>query len=194
MSEQTDRDVEDCVARVRDGDRDGFRGLVDLFLPQVRATIVARSLPGIDVDDVVQRSFVEAYKNIADYKPGINFRAWLLTIARYQLMAESTRLRRVADYHTKYVPEFLARQNQAMLEEDPNDDERLSLLAECLKELPDSAREVLRLRYEDDCSHSEISDVVDRSAGAIRKQLCLLRQQLHQCVSLKLSTGDNHAS
>lgn len=158
--------------------------------------IVGRSLPGVDVDEVVQRSFVEAYKNIADYRLGTNFRAWLLTIAKFQLMAETTRVRRMSDYHTKYAPEALARRNQSMLELADGSDQRLQFLSACLAEIQESGREVLRLRYEKDRSYKEIATVLDRSAGAIRKQLCLLRQQLHQCISVKLaseSMGENHA-
>ena len=184
--------VEDCVSRVKSGERNAFRVIVDLFLPQVRAMIVGRSLPGIDVDDVVQRSFVEAYKNIGDYQSGTNFQAWLLTIARYQLMAETTRLRRVADYHTKYVPEVLARQNLALLEVSEQEDDRLRHLAECLSSMPATAREVLRRRYEKDESSLEIAAALNRTNGAVRKQLCLLRQQLHQCISLKMATEFGH--
>ena len=186
--------IEDCIARILDGDRDAFRYVVDVFLPKVRAMIVARSLPGIDVDDVVQRSFVEAYKNLADYKAGTNFQAWILTIARYQLMAEATRIRRVSDYHTKYIPEALARQNQSILETGGDEDERLQHLAACLDKIPDAAREVLRLRYEREQSCEEIALALDRSSGAIRKQLCLVRQQLHQCISSKLAAEQNHGA
>lgn len=192
MAEEHFAEIEDCIRRVMDGDRDSFRGVVNHFLPRVRAMIVGRSLPGIDVDEVVQRSFVEAYKNIADYKLGTNFQAWLLTIARYQLMAETTRLRRVSDYHAKYVPEVLARQNQAQLEIGDDEDERLVHLTDCLDAMPDRAREVLRRRYEKNQSSQEIASALDRSAGAVRKQLCLLRQQLHECISLKMATELGH--
>ncbi len=184
--------IESQIARVVEGERDAFRGVVDVFLPQVRAMIVGRSLPGIDVDEVVQRSFVEAYKNLADYRPGTNFRAWLLTIARYQLMAETTRIRRVSDYHTKYVPEVLARQSLASLETGADEDVRLQHLAVCLRSMPESARDVLRRRYESEQSYDEIASALGRSAGAVRKQLCLLRQKLHQCISTKLASEVSH--
>lgn len=179
--------MDESVQRVLDGERDAFRLIVDRFLPQVRAMIVGRSLPGIDVDDVVQRSFVEAYKNLADYRLGTSLEAWILTIAKYQLMAETTRIRRVSDYHSKYVPEALARQNQSLFELANDGNDRLRHLMACLGEVRESAREVLRLRYDHEHSCEEIAATLGRSAGAIRKQLCVLRQQLHACVSIKLA-------
>ncbi|MCO8124569.1 sigma-70 family RNA polymerase sigma factor [Stieleria sp. TO1_6] len=187
MDTTSTEQIENSIERILDGDRDAFRLIVDRYLSSVRALIVGRSLPGIDVDDVVQRSFVEAYKNLADYKLGTNFQAWILTIARYQLMAETTRVRRVSDYHSKYVPEALARQNQRSLEVDADDGQRMQHLASCLSEVPDSGREVLRRRYEAEQTCEEIASALDRSPGAIRKQLCLLRQQLHRCISVKLA-------
>ena len=146
----------------------------------------------MDADDVVQRTFVEAYRGIGQYKAGTSLRAWLLTIARYQLMMETTRLKRLADYHRKYVPTALADLVDARLHADSKEDLRLSHLRDCLNELPDHATAVLQQRYESDQSFTKMAALLNRSEGAIRKQLCLLRQQLHDCITRKLMTESSH--
>ena len=183
-------EMERSVQAVQAGDRSRFRSIVEIMLPVLRAYVAARSLPGMDVDDIVQRTFVEAYKSIGEYQPGTDLRAWLITIARYQSMMESTRLRRQADYHSRFVPVAIARQMEKQLVEGEADDQRVLFLRECLAKVKASARELIRRRYEEDLSMNEIAAKVNRTAGAVRKELCLVRQQLHDCVERKLALND----
>ena len=90
-------EVEQSIRSVKGGDKAAFRRIVDIMLPVLRPYVAARSLPGMDVDEIVQRVFIEAYESIGEYREGTNFRGWLVTIARYQAMMEATRLRRQAD-------------------------------------------------------------------------------------------------
>lgn len=190
---ENDSDILDkAVRRVQSGQRDAFREIVEAMLPVVRAFVAGRSLPGVDVDDVVQRTFVEAYQSIGQYKIGTSLRAWLLTIARYQLMMETTRLKRLADYHKKYVPTALADLVDARLHLESKEDVRLAHLRDCMKELPEHAMSVLQQRYESDQSFAKMAARLNRTEGAIRKQLCLLRQQLHDCITRKLATEGSH--
>lgn len=98
-SPQNPADLERAILRVQAGDADAFSELVRAFEWLVRSWVATKCPPGGEVDDVAQRTFIEAFKNIGRYEPGTDFRAWLLTIARYQAMAECTRLRRLTDYH-----------------------------------------------------------------------------------------------
>lgn len=190
---ENDRDfIENAVRSVQSGQRNAFREIVETMLPVVRAFVAGRSLPGVDVDDVVQRTFVEAYQSIGQYKIGTSLRAWLITIARYQLMMETTRLKRLADYHKKYVPTALADLVDTRLHSDSNEDVRLSHLRDCLQELPEHAMSVLQQRYEADESFAKMAELLNRTEGAIRKQLCLLRQQLHDCITRKLAAEGSH--
>ena len=192
MSSERTTKLEHAVRLVQSGECDAFRDIVDAMLPAVRIFVAGGSLPGVDVDDVVQRTFVEAFRSIGQFKVGTDLQAWLLTIARYQLMMETTRLRRLADYHAKYVPVALARMTEMQLQAEPNDDVRTSHLRDCLNELPEHARQVLRERYERDSSFAQMAELLGRTEGAIRKQLCLLRQQLHDCVARKLRLEGAH--
>lgn len=148
-----------------------------------------RSPPGADIDDVAQRTFIEAFRNIGRYKPNSDFKSWLLTIARYQVMAECTRLRRLADYHERYVPHALALEFERRLVETlPQPEHRLELLKQCVATLTATSQELLRLRYDGDQSLEQVAQTVGRSLGAIKKHFFLIRQQLHECVRAKQQT------
>lgn len=184
------REVEACVESVKAGDTYGYRRIVEIMLPVLRAYVAARSLPGMDVDEIVQRVFVEAYKSIGEYREDTDFRAWLVTIARYQAMMEATRLRRQADYHSRFVPIAIAQQIEKRLANDDTEDERLPYLRECLRQVKESSRELIRHRYEEGLSMDEIAAAVNRTAGAVRKELCLIRKQLHECIERKLASNE----
>ena len=192
MAENDPDILNNGVPRVQSVQRDAFREMVEAMLPVVRAFVAGKSLPGVDVDDVVQRTFVEAYQAIGQYQAGPHFKSWLLTIARYQLMMETTRLRRLSDYHARYVPVALAKATEVRLQSDTDEDLRANHLRDCLNELPEHARQVLRQRYELDNSFTQMAELLGRTEGAIRKQLCLLRQQLHDCVMRKLNLEGTH--
>jgi RNA polymerase sigma-70 factor (ECF subfamily) len=187
MSNELDATLERVIALVLGGDRSAFRYLVEAYLPAVRSFVAARSLPGIDVDEVVQKSFIEAYQGLAGFRIGTDFRAWVLTIARYQIMMESTKLRRLADYHSRYIPYALAKESERRLQESPPEYDRLKYLQDCLTTVSDSNRQLLKARYEDGFDIQAIADRLGRSAGAVRKQLCLLRKQLHDCIERKVA-------
>lgn len=180
-------DLDDHIQRVVSGDLDAFAEIVRVFQNSLRAWIVSRCPPGGDPDDVSQKTFVAAFHRIEDYSPGSDFRAWLFTIARYQLMAECTRLKRLADYHSRYVPHALRQEIErraALTAEEPR---RLELLRECLQQFEDRARDILDWRYTRELPLAEIAERTNRSVGAIKKHLFLLRQKLHDCIERKLA-------
>ncbi len=186
-----DADADDLIRRAQAGDGDAFGALVRAYEWAVRSWITARCPAGADADEVAQVTFVEAFKNLGRYQPGGDFRAWLFTIARYQVMAELTRLRRLADYHERYFPHALWQEleRRALTLDDANDDERLIALRGCLNKLDERARAMLAQRYADDMPVQQMADESGRSVGAIKKHLFVLREQLHDCLTRGLASG-----
>lgn len=177
------------ILRAQAGDSEAFGILVRRYEWAVRAWITARCPAGADADEVAQSTFVEAFRNLGRYEAGSDFRAWLFTIARYQVMTELTRLRRLADYHERYFPHALWQEleRRAVMLEDGHDDERLVALRGCLASLDDKARALLASRYSDETPVEQIAEQTGRSVGAIKKHLFVLREQLHECLMRKFA-------
>lgn len=176
-----------AIRRAQAGDVAAFEVLVRELERPLRAWITVQSPPGVDVDELAQRSFVSAYTRLADFKPGTNFRAWLFAIARYQLRSETTRLRRIAEYHARYAPEALLDALHAR-DEEPAEfvEERLDHLRQCVQTLSDTLRRFLKWRYEEEASLGEIADRSGRSLPAVKKQLWKLRRNLQECVEARV--------
>jgi len=185
----TEPQLEPAIVKAQSGNTEAFEIVVRHFQRPIRAWCIGRCPPGGDADDVAQNTFLAAFNRLSEYKPGTDFRAWLFAIARYQMMTECTRLRRLADYHNRYAPHALFEALECQADRQSDElDHRLNLLQDCLSNLQDNQATILRSRYHDEESIAAIAQRTGRTANAIRKQLCILRQALHQCIENKMTS------
>jgi len=189
---EPETDIEPWVRRAQRGDLDAFEQVVRAYQCQIRAWLAAHSPPGADADEVAQKTFIIAFQGIAEYELGTSFKAWLYAIARYQLMGEATRIRRIADYHSRLAPEIISRELERFAEDETPESviERLTALRACLGDLGERATQLLQWRYDDGIPLAEMAERSGRSVGAIKKNLFVLRRQLQECIECKLKTGE----
>lgn len=193
MSHKSDIDdaaVEKAVRQVQDGTTAPFEVVVRRYERPLRAWLAVQAPAGIDVEEIAQRAFVAAYRRISDYAADTTFGAWLFTIARYQLKTETTRLRRIADYHARYELNLLDREQERRADEPPEHQVmRLDHLNTCLQSLGEHARRFVTWRY-DECIPLEVmAERSGRSVAAVKKQLWKLRRKLHDCIEGRM-TGE----
>lgn len=181
--------LDKTIRKAKTGDAQAFADLVREFQRPVRAFIASRTLPGIETDEIAQRVFVTVFKRLDQFQPGTRFLSWLFSIAHFELLAETTRLKRQADYHTRYVPFVLAQEvdHRCQVVEAEQLQDRIDFLQACLKKMKDSDQEMIRWRYEEEAPLNEIAQRTERTVGAIKKHLHTLRRKLHSCIQTKLA-------
>lgn len=180
-------DLDAALRRAQQGDLSAFEPVIRAWEGPVRAWCVAHCPPGGDADEVAQRTFVEVFRGLSGFQVGTDFRAWLFTIARFQMRAEGTRLRRLADYHQRLVPRALSDALDRRAETDSSADVRLDHLRGCMQGLDPDDRALLARRYDAAEPLDDISRATGRSVGALKKALFLLRARLSDCVRAKLA-------
>ncbi|TWT73014.1 sigma-70 family RNA polymerase sigma factor [Allorhodopirellula solitaria] len=184
----SDPNETDALQRVLRGETSAFEVVLRLHERSLRAWLAAHVPVGVDVDEIAQRSFVVAFSRLKEFEIGTNFKAWLFAIARYQLMTERTRLRRIADYHARYGPDLLQRELDRRCDESPEAwTTKLEHLEECLQSLGDHLRRFLTWRYEDEIPLQEIAARCGRSVPAVKKQLWKIRGKLQECMDARLA-------
>ena len=185
-----DNDIDRAIRRVRDGDADAFSIIVRIFERPVRCWLAASASPGVDIDEVAQRSFVAAYLGLNKYRNGTDFGAWLFTIARFQLKTELTRLRRSKSRDARLNPEIF-RQRALRVPDQPqeNMENRLDHLRNCVEMLGNHLKQFVRWRYYDGVPLEEMAVRTGRSLPAVKKQLWKLRRALHACVRGKMAAN-----
>ena len=183
------------LIRVSQGETAAFELVVRQYERPLRAWLAAHAPRGVDVDDIAQRSFVAAYTRLSEYNAGTDFGAWLFTIAKFQLRTETTRLRRVADYHTRFGPDLLQRELERRCDESPELlATRLDSLQLCLDSLGDSLRQFVKWRYHEELPLEEMGERCGRSVAAVKKQLWKIRQKLQRCIDIRIAASEGAQS
>jgi len=88
-------------------------------------------------------------------------------------------------------PALLDLVEQAFEEQTANQDRwraRQEALTQCLEELPDRSRQLLRLKYEEALSAEQVADRLRQTAAAVLMALSRLRKALRECAQKKLKT------
>ena len=135
-----------------------------------------------DAEDVLQETNLILCQKSKEYDPEGNFRSWAFNIARYQVLAHLTKRKRSKIYFSNELVETLAS------EEFDARKHQLSqrALQICYDLLPAHMREISRMRFKEDLSMKDISKAMSRPIGAISGTLFRIRQNLIQCVRLKI--------
>jgi RNA polymerase sigma-70 factor, ECF subfamily len=149
-----------------------------------------------EAEDLVQETFLRAYRAWEQYTPGTRVRSWLFTICRNAYLRERERDNRrddlvaeaaVADGQNAVAssenPVFAGRADY-----DPEGDFFRSIVDERIFEaidaLPDDFREAVTLSDLQDLSYQEIADVTGLPLGTVKSRLFrgrkLLQRALHQ--------------
>lgn len=182
--------IENAVRRTMAGETMAFEAIVQQFERPLRVWLATQAPPAIDVDDIAQRTLIAAFSQLSKYQLGTNFAAWLFTIARYQLKSELTRIRRIADYHTRFAPELLQRELERRSNSNPELQEmRLMQLKKCVKSLSEQESRFVSWRYDEGLPLEQIAADSGRSVAAIKKQLWKIRRRLQECVERHMSTA-----
>tara|TARA_B100000035_G_scaffold311177_1_gene320290 strand:- start:5103 stop:5636 length:534 start_codon:yes stop_codon:yes gene_type:complete len=135
-----------------------------------------------DAEDVLQETNLILCQKSKEYDPEGNFRSWAFNIARYQVLAHLTKRKRSKIYFSNELVETLAS------EEFDARKHQLSqrALQICYDLLPAHMKEISRMRFKEDRSMKDISKAMSRPIGAISGTLFRIRQNLIQCVRLKI--------
>lgn len=181
--------TEEALRRVRRGEIDAFEVIVKEHEWQLRAWVAARCPPDVDPDEIAHLSFIQAFTNLAQYAEGTNFRAWLWTLARHQLLTAIGRSTRRDDNEDNYLPEAMRRALQRELDDASGEDEYLLALRECVGGLAPHARALVDRHYRDGEGLAEIAAGSTRSVASVKKALFQARRALEDCVRRRVASG-----
>ena len=180
-------ELEEAIARVRKGDRNAYAHVVHALAAPLRA-YVASYCPGPErVDEVSQRAFTWAFKNLARYEQGTAFFSWLKQIAKNVLLEELEVRMRDARNRKRYLEFLEAKRSKSVLSSRIGDSslEEFDALQSCLEQLSGPARELIQMRYEDQRPIDQIARKRDMSGPAVKMALLRARDELRKCVEQK---------
>ena len=160
------------------GDREAFGQLVRLHQARLRALVALTVTDREDVLDIVQESFVDAWRGLDRFDATREFGPWLRTICRNRV------LKHLRDRLPKRRRE-LALVDEALIAAAPIEapDGRLAALRCCLETLDASHRLLLERRYHDGIAVQDLASELGKSANAVSMILIRLKSVLQRCVA-----------
>jgi RNA polymerase sigma-70 factor, ECF subfamily len=178
------------VAQVLAGDRDAFRVLVDRHSRSIFRVVYRMTVNQQDTEELVQETFMRAYKSLEHFELRANFSTWLYRIAVNRtldfLSARKTHMQTKDTY--QIVDQLDAEENnQVQLPTPTPGPDRLLLSAEmkhkiagALGLLTPAERVAFTMRHMEGRSIEEISQTLNLKASAAKNSVFRAVQKLRQ--------------
>jgi RNA polymerase sigma-70 factor (ECF subfamily) len=178
MGRPTRTDDRDLIRRIRDGDAEALRAIVERYQDRIFSLVYGIVRDRHEVEDVAQEVFLKVFTRIQAFDERSKFYTWLYRVAA-----------NAAKDHVKKR----SRRPAVALEEDdviPSTGdgpvshaaaaETRRLVREAIAALPLRYREVLTLRELDGLSYNEIAGVLKISIGTVESRLHRARAKLQR--------------
>jgi RNA polymerase sigma-70 factor, ECF subfamily len=152
-----------------------FAELIRRFQSPLLHFLIRRVGSRQDAEDLLQETFLTAYRNLDRYRSTWRFSTWLFTIANR--LAVSSRRRKLVDITAQPIREFSGGDPKANAEEN---EMRSKLWDAAQKILEPDSFAALWLKYVESMSADQIGRVLGRNANAVRILLHRARNRLAQ--------------
>lgn len=147
--------------------------------PRLYGFILKRLADRDQTLEVLQRTNLVIWQKATDYRPGTSFEAWTFTIARFQVMAWRKNLARNRLVFSDTVYEQIDGKTESS---EVDEDTRVSVLKDCVKQLNVDEIKLLEQRYREDLPLATIASTMNMSLDAIGMRLSRIRKRLGTCI------------
>lgn len=169
------------VERVQQGDKKAFNLLVSRYQNRV-AGLLTRYVSPNDIPDVVQESFIKAYRSIGAFRGDSAFYTWLYRIAvntaKNYLTAQGRRPPNediLAEEAESYDVGSNLR-DVATPENEMLSNELKKIVFDTIKGLQEDLRTAITLREIEGLSYEEISEIMECPVGTVRSRIFRARE------------------
>ena len=152
----------------------------------LRGFIMAMMPGSAEIDDVAQEVNVLVWRKRQSFEIGTDFKAWMLTVAKFQVM---NAWRKQRNRKESVVPEEVLAQllEQGIQSAEKGEPPRHEALWLCLDTLRPTDRGLILRRYFDGRKVSQLASELGRSADSVKMSLHRIRTALAMCVRRRLS-------
>ena len=169
----------ELVARTLTGDLRSYEELVRRYERLVGRVLYSYARREIGVEDLVQETFLRAYDRLETFNPAYRFKTWLLAIANNLGVDTLRRRREIVEFNPEVHAEYSSGSaDSGGPETRVLEAERSQGVQEAIKTLPETYSVPLILRYNEEMSYAEISEVLDLTVPAVKSRLFRARNML----------------
>ena len=152
-----------------------FPMIVDQYSQSLYWKIRSIVLTHEDADDVLQNTFLKAWKSLPTFQGKAKLSTWLYHIAINESLDF---LRRQKTAALSSADADLSVANRLLADDYFDGDKSQAVLQEAIATLPDVQRTVFTLRYYDEMKYSEISEILGTSEGSLKASYHIAVQKI----------------
>ena len=167
------------IERVKKGDCDAFNPLVERYKLPLYRLMYRMVYNRDDAEDLVEETFIKAYRSISKFETGRSFYAWISRIAVNNAINYLKKEKRSQTQPIEWFEQKLAdkKRNPVAMTRQKLLKERISA---AMAKLPEDFRTILLLRVEENFSYEEIGKMLKIPKGTVMSRLARARQKLKE--------------
>ena len=185
------------VQRVQRGDKVAFEMLFTKYQRRVSRLVSRFVRSDAEVEDIVQESFIKAYRALGSFRGDSAFYTWLYRIAvntaKNYLVAASKRPISLTQFEKNDDDDF--EEDHFMSDAATPESELITkqiaeTVNKTMNELPADLREAIMLREIEGMSYEDIADSMGCPIGTVRSRIFRAREAISQKIKTMLDVGE----
>lgn len=176
--------VKQLIKKIKKGDKEAYKQIIELFQTQVYNICLRYVRDRIEAEDLAQEAFIRAYVKIDTYQSDKKFSTWLYRIAT-NLSIDFLRKKRPSVHLDAELGDgegfTLATQiesKEVLPEDSIIKDEEKDWVQGHIMALPEKYRSAIVLKYLEECSLKEISEILNIPVATVKTRIHRGREAL----------------
>jgi len=171
------------VQRAQKGDKTAFDLLVRKYQHRIAAVVSRFVRDYAECQDVVQDSFIKAYKSLPGFRGESQFYTWMYRIAvntaKNHLASQKRRPSGTEDLEdAEHIEGGIYMQDNDTPEHELLREELAQVVSKALAQLPEEIRQAITLREMEGLSYEEIAEVMNSPVGTVRSRIFRAREAI----------------
>jgi RNA polymerase sigma-70 factor (ECF subfamily) len=188
---------QNLVQRVQRGDKVAFEMLFTKYQRRVSRLVARFVRSEAEVEDIVQESFIKAYRALASFRGDSAFYTWLYRIAvntaKNHLVSASKRPISLSQFEKNDDDDFqedIFMSDAATPESELITKQIAETVNKSMNELPADLREAIMLREIEGMSYEDIADAMGCPIGTVRSRIFRAREAISEKIKPMLDVGE----
>ena len=173
------------VEKAQKGDKKAFGMLVEKYQRRLNRLLSRMVRDQSEIEDIVQDSFIKAYRAINNFRGDSAFYTWLYRIgintAKNHLVKLGKRPKAMNDVEIEDIEKFEDAQDLRNLETPESSmmsSQIVTAVNQTIEALPDELKQAISLREMDGLSYEEIADLMNCPIGTVRSRIFRAREAI----------------
>lgn len=187
----------EAIRRVLDGDNTAYEFLQKKYKNLIYSLVKKMIKNDSDVEDLVQETFIKAYKALDKFKFNYSFSAWIYRIASNNTI-DFLRKRRFDTFsidkpigNSEDENYFEIEDNSYSPDSDLISEQKADIIKAAIDTLPENYREIIILRHEEELDYKAIAEQLDLPLGTVKAHLFRARKLLYEELKDKYNLLNN---